>query len=267
MQNIIYYFLLLIVYMGTALSQNQNKYSTIDSIKAEIYKLIENENDPSKINEYYLVLDNILINQANELKISSNEEPDNYNEEPIQEMEKYTVAIIWGKKSDTAIKHIINERKRVIEDYIDNYPNGSLKYYFLDKLLPLYEKEEVNKVKEVALMLGESPLSTHKYYSYLFLASIFHEEPNYPKAIAYYDRIIKLDNDSLKNISFLLYKSDCLYNMNRFTEAVDLLKRIMYLEENIEKPVVSIIAREWIKIINQEMVNPDQIRKKFVYFQ
>lgn len=245
---------------------NKLKKSDIKGAKEILLYLVENSKDPVAIHDYYYMLDSVLIIEGNK-KYNELNEKDNLEKEPPN-LGKYRVSLIWGsEKKNPELEPLIAEHINVLETYIRKFPYGKCKFYFLDELLFLYSKKDVEKVKKTAKLLSESPSSENKHYSYLFLGSIYHEEKDYEKAISYYDKIIALETDSVKTGAYLLYKADCYYNMDQYQKAIDLLERIVKLEQGLKKPVASIIAKEWIKIMQKAIDNPKADKEILVYFQ
>jgi tetratricopeptide (TPR) repeat protein len=276
MKKIVFYICILLLFNLISCNQNDDeiKYnealkkignSDLEGAKNILFHLIENSKNAIALHEYYFTLDSVLKIETNKIsnklndKINSDKAPINHG--------KYTVSLVWGSKEiHPSIKPLIDRRIEILEEYLKKFERGKYRFYFLNELLFLFNKNDVEKVKRTAELLSASKSKEDKFYSYLFLGSIYHEEKNYDKAINYYDKIISLETDSVKTGAYLLYKADCYYKMDEYDKAITSLERIIILEYKLEKPVVSIIAGQWIKVITNSKNNFKSSKETLVYF-
>lgn len=250
------------------------KESKFDASEKILFSLIKNSNNSPLIQLYYFTLDSVLMEEGNNLSRSLGLK----NEDKVNNKEKnrwkYSSSIVWGsKKINKILKPILNKRISVLEDYIQRFPDGVFKYYFSDELLFLYSKKDVEKVIKTADLLTGAPSLKYKLNGYLFLSGIYHEKKDYEKALKYYDKIIIIKNDSSKSTVSLMNQADCYYRMNKYKNAIDILKRIRILSKGkIEKKdsakvqIISKFAKQWLKVIKKEELNPSLPKKTLVYF-
>jgi hypothetical protein len=236
----------------------EEKYE--ESIKM-LLDIIKQSNNEKNIEQCYYSLDSILVLQSNYVR--NHGDSQQKKRAPIRHG-KNRVSILWGQNynSDTLNK-LIDRRLGILESYVEKYPGGKYKYYFIDELLFLYTKKDINKVKKMASLLLNSPSLEHRKYANIFLASIAHEDRDYSTAIKYYDDLIILIDKPLETIPYILYQADCNYRMNKTNEAISLLECIISLEEENNKKTFTDLSKEWkIIISNSNSYSKDTL----VYF-
>ena len=243
---------------------NKIKSSNFESSEEILYTLINKSSD-KHIQDYYYILDSLQIennnkifNKLNHKEISKNSTIDHG---------KYTVGLVWGQKEVPAELTVnLNKRIELLEEYLTKFPNGKYYFYFAEKLLFTYSKKDKIKVIQVANILLNAPTPVYKFYGNLYLATIYHEDQLFHEALKYYKNIISAEEDSVKASAFYLYSADCYYNINEYKQALDCLQKSIIAENKLPKPIVSNLAKEWIKIYKKSQNDPKSIKQKLVYF-
>ncbi len=115
-----------------------------------------------------------------------------------------------------------------IRRLIQNNPNKALKY--IDSIIELY------------------PESNFLHFD---KAMAFYEIDSFQKAIKEFDKVIKYENEP--HITSLIYKNDCLIQLNRYDESIDILFKLVEFNENYYVEIAQVY--EWKKDYSNSIKN------------
>jgi tetratricopeptide (TPR) repeat protein len=244
--------------------RNKIKSYDLETSEKMLYSLIEKSRDDKNIHEYYYLLDSLQLKIYNKIYSQLND-----SLKPKQnriDHGRATATLTWGNKWPSQMTLYVHKSIKLLEEYIEKYPAGRYKYYFSDELLTTYSKSDKSKVIKVANILLESPDSAYNYEGNMFLAMIYHEDKSYQDAIMHYNNIIASRKDTIQTGSYYLYKADCYYNMNQYRDAFNCLNKSVILEQGQVHPIISKIAKEWIKIFRYNQDHSNTVKQKHVFF-
>jgi|CZKP01.1.fsa_nt_gi hypothetical protein len=192
-----------------------------------LYSLIEKSNDDKNIHEYYYLLDSLQIKIHNKIYNQLND-----SLKPKQKRiyhDRATASLEWSNEGLPQMASYSNKTIKLLEEYIKKYPTGKYRYYFADELLTSYSKADKSKVIKVANILLELPESAYNYEGNMFLAMIYHEDKSYQ-------------------------------------DAINCLNKAITLEQGQAHPIISDIAKEWLKIFRYNKDYPNSIKQKHLFF-